>query len=355
MPQSVLAERLALPEIVPQADDLAFPDQRSLGRGLSVLGVHFALYFGTLAGALAPLPLALNIAFALANGVLIALLFIVAHDGAHGGFVPGRKLNLWIARFAFIPCAHAVSLWCTIHNKLHHGYTNLKGYDGVWTPMSKTEYDRSSSLRRFLERVYRGPMGPLVYYYAAFWPHQTLLPLAPAMRKHWRRHLFDSAFALTGFALTLAAIALAGHWLTPERPLWLVMLVGWVIPYSVWNYLMAFTTYLNHTHPSIVWFDDEAKWRRFHPNLLDTANVRMPFPLNRIPLYDDVMAHTAHHVQTNVPVYALPDAQAGLNARYRGLVDYKLSVREYLRIVRVCKLFDFDRMCWTDFNGVPTA
>lgn len=56
MPQSALAERLALPEIVPQGDDLAFPDQRSLGRGLSILAVHFALYFGTLAGALAPLP-----------------------------------------------------------------------------------------------------------------------------------------------------------------------------------------------------------------------------------------------------------------------------------------------------------
>ena len=133
-----------------------------------------------------------------------------------------------------------------------------------------------------------------------------------------------------------------------------MLAVGWVIPYSMWNYLMAFTTYLNHTHPSIVWFDDEAMWRRFHPNLKDTANVRMPFPLNRIPLYDDVMAHTAHHVQTNVPVYALPDAQADLNARYGELVDYKLSVREYLRIVRVCKLFDFQRMCWTDFDGVPT-
>ena len=67
------------------------------------------------------------------------------------------------------------------------------------------------------------------------------------------------------------------------------------------------------------------------------------------------MAHTAHHVQTSVPVYALPDAQAGLTARFRGLVDYKFTSREYLRILKVCKLFDFDRMCWTDFDGVPTA
>jgi omega-6 fatty acid desaturase (delta-12 desaturase) len=358
MPQA--AERHALPQTAPATalernDDLAFPDRRSLPQALAILAVHFGLYFGTLAGAVAPLPVVLNVACAMANGVLIALLFIIGHDGAHGGFVPGRKLNLWIARVAFIPCVHAVSLWCTIHNKLHHGYTNLKGYDGVWTPMSKAEYDRCSAPRRFLERVYRGPFGPLVYYYVEFWPQRTLLPLAPEVRKTWRLHLPDSAFTLAGLALTLVGIAALGQWLTPARPLWQIMLVGWVLPYAVWNYLMAFTTYLNHTHPSIAWFDDEAKWRRHRPNLVDTANVLMPFPLKLIPLYDDVMVHTVHHVQTNVPVYALPEAQADLNARVGEQLEYKLSLREYFRILRICKLFDFERMCWTGFNGVPTA
>jgi omega-6 fatty acid desaturase (delta-12 desaturase) len=357
MPQTALAERLSLPEHKPEAqvDDLTFPDKRSAARGLATLGVHFGLYFATLAGALAPLPLWANIVFALANGVLIALLFIIAHDGAHGAFVPGRKMNLWIARFAFIPCVHAVSLWCTVHNKLHHNYTNLKGRDGVWEPMSKAEYDAASWPRRMLERVFRGPFGPFVYYYYAFWPHQTFLPLAGPVRMNWPRHLSDSVFAISGFAVTLVVILTAGEVLTPDRPAWLVLLVGWVIPYTVWNYLMAFTTYLNHTHPAIVWFDDMAMWRRHHPNLLDSANVRMPFPLNRIALYDKVMSHTAHHVQTTTPVYALPDAQSGLNARYTSLVDYKLSVREYFRILRVCKLFDFERRCWTDFRGVPTS
>ena len=93
-----------------------------------MLGAHGALYLATLvrrAGAAAAG--GSTSSCGVANGVLIALLFIVAHDGAHGALVPGQKLNLWIARFAFVPCVHAVSLWCTVHNKLHHGYTNLKG------------------------------------------------------------------------------------------------------------------------------------------------------------------------------------------------------------------------------------
>ena len=44
-----------------------------------------------------------------------------------------------------------------------------------------------------------------------------------------------------------------------------MLLVAWVIPYTVWNYLMAFTTYLNHTHPKIAWFDDESNGAAITP------------------------------------------------------------------------------------------
>lgn len=29
--------------------------------------------------------------------------------------------------------------------------------------------------------------------------------------------------------------------------------------------------------------------------------------------------------------------------------------RTYMKITRACKLFDFERMCWTDFRGAPTV
>ena len=346
------APNIFSPEIRAEAEP-QFADRRSLRRGMSVLVGHYALYFATLAGALAPLPTLFNVLFAVANGIFIAMLFIIGHDGAHGSFVPGRKRNLWIARIAFIPCVHSVSLWRVIHNKLHHGRTNLKGVDGVWAPMSKAEYDAASPGRRWLERVYRGPFGPLIYYYLEFWIHRTLLPLAPEVRNQWKRHLPDSLFAVSGFVLTLAGIAVAGKTMVPARPLWLVLTIGWAVPFAVWNYLMAFTTYLNHTHPSILWFDDERLWARHKGNLLDTANVLMP--VDAVPLYTKVMAHTAHHHRTLVPVYALPEAQAELNQAHGALIEYTLTPSAYRRIYRACKLFDFERMCWTDFGGAPTG
>ena len=172
------APNIFSPEIRAEAEP-QFADWWSLRRGMSVRVGHYALYFATLAGALAPLPTLFNVLFAVANGIFIAMLFIIGHDGAHGSFVPGRKRNLWIARIAFIPCVHSVSLWRVIHNKLHHGRTNLKGVDGVWAPMSKAEYDAASPGAEMagarLSRSVRSAdlLLPRVLDY------RTLLPLAP--------------------------------------------------------------------------------------------------------------------------------------------------------------------------------
>ena len=32
-----------------------------------------------------------------------------------------------------------------------------------------------------------------------------------------------------------------------------------------------------------------------------------------------------------------------------------LTPGEYRRILKACKLFNFERMCWTDFDGNPTG
>ena len=329
-------------------------DPRSLRRGLGLFLVHVLLYFVTLLGAVANFGLPVNLLFGTANGVFIALLFIIGHDGCHGSFVPSRGWNSFFARLAFIPCVHSVSLWRRTHNELHHFRTNLKGVDQVWAPMSKAEYDAASPFRRWLERIYRGPIGPVIYYYGEFWLYRLVLPLAPETRAQWKRHLPDSLFVITAFLLSLVAIGFAGSQFAPQRPLWLTYATGWVLPFAIWNYLMGLTIYLNHTHPAIPWFHDERSWNSHVGNVLGTTHVKLPRWL--APLYSDALSHTAHHADVRLPVYALPQAQSMLEARFkRGVQEYDFSFGEYRRIYTACKLFDFDRMCWTDFEGRPTA
>lgn len=342
------------PEYLLRAPRAAERDPRSLTRGLGLFVVHALFYVATLLGAVASFPLPVNFLFAVANGLSIALLFIIGHDGCHGSFVPQRRWNIWLARLAFVPCVHSASLWRRTHNELHHYRTNLKGVDTVWAPMTKQEYDAASPFRRWLERLYRGPCGPLVYYYGEFWLYRLVLPLSSDSRAHWKRHVPDSALVLTGFSLTLLAIGLLGSYLAPDRPIWLTFAIGWVVPFAVWNYVMGLTIYLNHTHPDIRWFRDETSWNFHRANVLGTAHVKLPRWL--APLYSDALAHTAHHANVALPVYALPSAQAKLEREFgAGVPEYTLSWSEYLRICRACKLFDFDRICWTDFDGVPTS
>jgi omega-6 fatty acid desaturase (delta-12 desaturase) len=328
--------------------------QRSFAHGMTLFAVYGALYLATLAGALAPFPVSLSLAFAIANGVFIAMVFILGHDCCHGALVPGSRWNAWLGRIAFLPVLHSASLWRLAHNQRHHGRTNLKGFDPVWTPMALSEYRAASPARRWRERLYRGFFGPLVYYHVAVWLPMLLLPVGRQARAQWRRHVADSLFVFAGGAALIAAILFAGHALAPARALWLVAVLGWAVPFAMWSYLAAVTTYLNHTHPDIPWFDGEDAWRAANGNLRGTAHVKMP--VDFLPLYSDVMAHTAHHVNPSSPVYALPAEQALLKARFGEQIhDYMLSVDAYRRIVKACKLFDFERMCWVDFDGTPTG
>lgn len=329
-------------------------DRRSLARGLLLFGVYGFLYVATLIDAIAPFPIALNVLSGIGNGICIAMLFIVGHDCCHGALVPGRRWNLWLGRFAFIPVIHSVSLWRLAHNQHHHGRTNLKGVDPVWTPMSPSEYAAASRARQWLERVYRSGFGPIIYYYIEIWLPLMLLPVSRPARVDWKRHLPDSIFVLVGFFVTVAMLVVVGNAVAPERPLWMTITLGWIVPYATWNYLAAATVYLNHTHPDLPWFCDEANWSSYNGNVLGTVHVKMPIDI--FPLYTDVMAHAAHHTNVRTPVYALPDEQKILKTRFgTDVKEYTLSVREYRRILAACKLFDFERMRWTDFNGVATG
>ena len=332
----------------------AAPARRSLTHGLVLFFLYWALYGLSLLGAVGPLPLATNLLFSVLNGVFIAMLFIVGHDCCHGALVPGRGLNLWLGRIAFLPIGHSVSLWRFAHNGLHHRRNNLSGVDPVWAPMSLADYRKASAARQLVERIYRSAIGPAVYYYGAIWVSWMLFPLTPHTRKRWKRHLPDTLFVVTGFAAIIAASGWLGHWLAPSRPLWRDIALGWALPFAVWNYLGALSFYLNHTHPDIPWFAKESDWKLHGGGISGTAHVKLPIDL--LPLYSAAMAHPAHHADPRAPAYDLPAHQSVLKKRHpRETTDYMFSLGEYRRIVRICKLFDHERMCWTDFAGNPTS
>ena len=73
-------------------------------------------------------------------------------------------------------------------------------------------------------------------------------------------------------------------------------------------------------------------------------------------LLHHIMEHTAHHVDMGVPLYRLKKAQRLLEQMLPGrIVIQQFSWRWYFDTARRCKLYDYERLCWTDFKGRPTS
>lgn len=343
-----------------RADEwLTAPERQSFGRADDrAAALHYfanaSLYLGSLALALSNLGLAANIIGAVLNGVSLAVFFIIGHDCVHHAFFTGRLTNQIFGRIAYGLCWHSVSLWKVIHNINHHTRTNLNTVDDVWRPFSPAQFRALPRWRRGLERVFRHPLGHFVYYQLDFLFPKLIIPLNDQTRPQWRRHLPDSLFVIAFTAAVLTGIVVVGGLLNPASSIGARLFFGALIPFIFWNALTSFTIYVQHTHPNIHWFDREDRWTFYRGQIEGTADV--VFPLKVIPLYSDVLRHSAHHSFPKVPVYKLPAAQTRLVERYgRAVTQWRLGLRTVLDIHRRCKLYDYEAQRWTDFDGKPTS
>jgi acyl-lipid omega-6 desaturase (Delta-12 desaturase) len=290
-------------------------------------------------------PLWARIVGGLIAGFAIPSLFVIGHDAAHGAFTPSPRVNAVIGRLAFLPALHNYSLWRAVHNRRHHRLPNLKGINS-WSPLSAAEYRALSPAGRARERLYRSPLGFAPYYLIERWwrdkfvPRDRLPGVAPAAA--WR----DFVLLVIYLAAFLAALAWAGGALA--------VLLGFVLPFLIWNGMMGATTYLQHTSRRAPWYDSVAAWRRRASDEQVTIHLLVPRWYGLISHH--IMDHPAHHFQPRIPLYRLPAAQARLNELLgrRAVID-RFSPGYLLATVRACKLYDFEAQRWLDFAGNPTT
>lgn len=285
-------------------------------------------------------------------GFVIARLFILGHDACHQAFTPNRRLNRWLGRIVFLPSLTPYSLWEVGHNVVHHGYTNLKGFDFVWEPRTLAEYQALPAWRRGLERVYRSGWMPWLYYLVEIWWKRMMFPS--------RRHMPTRrpVFLLDCLLVSAAALAwigglVAAAFATGQSPWWVVA-VGFVLPFVVWNGFIGFVVYVHHTHLGVAWYADKSAWAAAQPFVSTTVHLTFRGAMGSA--LHHIMEHTAHHVDMSVPLYRLKQAQKLLEARLAGhIVIQPFSWRWYARTARRCKLYDIERRCWTDYAGRPTS
>ncbi len=219
--------------------------------------------------------------------------------------------------------------------------------------MTPEEYKSASPWRRALYRFYRGPAGILIYGFIEEWLLRTCLPVLPDFRVRWRSHVFDCCFMLASQLLLLSLIVAANRLINPEEPVWLALILGWLIPVFWANVLLSLVTYLHHTHPRMPWFDAKDRVDRRAISLFAATRTPLPQPLDYFS--NSIMEHNAHHAYPKAPFYALSSIQSRLEDNFENLITGRITWRGYLERVQACKLYDLSAARWVDFHGRPTG
>jgi omega-6 fatty acid desaturase (delta-12 desaturase) len=183
-----------------------------------------------------------------------------ARPTCHGSLTASRLLNALIGRMAFVPSAHSFSLWAYFHNGLHHNFTNLRGHDFVWTPLSPDEFSRLSKLRQFMECTYRHPTGAGIglYYAIELWRRRLAWPTRIVPRR-----VAPSAYA--DVATTVTTWLLVGGATASLYDLDVLRFFGSMALFAgvsliIITWAIGFV-YFNHTHPRLKWYGCAVQWR----------------------------------------------------------------------------------------------
>lgn len=73
-------------------------------------------------------------------------------------------------------------------------------------------------------------------------------------------------------------------------------------------------------------------------------------------LLNHIMEHTAHHVDVKIAMFELPAARRAVEQMFPAQVPVvQWSWKYYLDCCRRCKLYDYEKRAWTDFEGRPTV
>lgn len=313
---------------------------------LRAIAVRGALYVAVMIALVVARPLWLVVPLWIVAAFVLSSLFVLAHDAAHGALFRDRRMNELAGRFLMLPHLHLYSGWVVGHNRLHHGHTVRESADFVWHPLTVDEYRALSPLRKLRHRVEWGPLGAGLYYTRVVWWQKMVMLVAP--EKH-RRPIRRDLALVAGFALAVTALLVGlGAWRGDSllAGIWLWAKV-FVVPWFLFMWMIGWTVYVHHIDDDLRWWE-RPTWNAYHGQVEGTTVLHAPRLANFFFL--NIFLHVPHHVDTRIPFHALPRAAAAIVAEHRDAVtERQLRLSDYVRTVRHCKLYDFERQRWLPY------
>jgi len=325
----------------------------SNARGLALSLQEYAMYWGAMALVLFAPWMTVKVLASLVAGFKLTAFYTLGHDAGHQTLVANKRLNWWLAQCFAIPAWQNHRLWVLDHHLLHHPKTNGEQHD-FYKPYSKAEFDSLSKPAQWFERFVRAPN--VVGFGVNFmftWLLATRLFPTKAVPPHLRRSAWLHCVSVLAYqAAFVALLWSAPSWASVS--LGEALGLGFFLPLSVFAIVTGASLYLMHTNRRLPWFRGNPPREGVYSPTLCAMHMTLPRPLHKF--IHNVFAHSAHHAHAGVPVYHLLDAQLHLDKLLgeQGLVE-PMTVSGAIATMRACKLYDYEKHQWLDFDGIPTA
>ncbi|HEX5043697.1 MAG TPA: fatty acid desaturase [Candidatus Polarisedimenticolaceae bacterium] len=231
---------------------------------------------------------------------LLVRVFIMAHDCAHGSFLPSRRWNDRVGRLCAFLALTPFAAWRHSH-VLHHaqvGNLDERGTGDIWT-LTVREYREASPLRRLRYRVFRNPLvlfglGPVLYF--GLWQR---IPPRGHKRAVERRSILWTDLALLAVGMPLLLLFGTG-------PLLLHLgLLGAAASVGSWLF------YVQHQFSDTYWAEKKG-WTFEDAALQGSSYYRLPRLLQWFS--GNIGFHHVHHYAARIPNYHLERAHESWDA-----------------------------------------
>jgi omega-6 fatty acid desaturase (delta-12 desaturase) len=219
--------------------------------------------------------------------------------------------------------------------------------DFVWHPLTPEQYAELPRWKKLRHRLEWSCLGSGAYYTRDVWWSKMIVFDPPAK---WKAKIRRDRLFVFGFLL-LAGLGLGWlGWATYGSvvgSIWMITKLL-IVPFLLFQWTIGWVVHLHHIDPDIQWYK-RREWNKFRGQMEGTTVLYTPawldFFLHRI------FIHVPHHVDMRIPFYHLREASDAIIETFPGVVEErKLSLRDYLRNTKQCKLYDFDEARWLTYG-----
>jgi acyl-lipid omega-6 desaturase (Delta-12 desaturase) len=220
--------------------------------------------------------------------------FIVFHDCAHGSFLPNRRANLWVGRFAALLVFQPFANWRHNH-AVHHGSSgdlDRRGTGDIPT-LTVDEYLARPRKSRLGYRLFRSPV--VMFGIGPIWS----LMIGPRlwssrMRPRQRRSVIATNIVLAIVIAAIISIVGPQGWLLVQMPT--AILAGT---------LGVFMFYVQHQFEDVYW-ETSDRWSYADAALRGSSYLKLPRLLQFFT--GNIGLHHVHHLSAKIPNYNLQRA-----------------------------------------------